>query len=127
MQCKLFADIKPNVIMVGLERHWSTEAIDSWLSANPPRTHAPERSLNKMVTAYVSQPLPPASLDALSSCNYKLADFSRGMTTCGISLLSVTDLNYIQLSLYPIKLQTLSRPLAYGPLRSYLAGIGMNP
>lgn len=64
--------------MVDLERHWSTEAIDTWLTENPPRTYPPERSLNKMVSAYVSQSLPPPLLDALSSCNFKLADFSSG-------------------------------------------------
>ncbi|KAF8335635.1 kinase-like protein [Amanita rubescens] len=69
-------DIKPDNIMIDLERHWTTETIDTWVRENPPRTYAPERSLNKMVTAFVSQSLPPSSLDALSSCNFKLADFS---------------------------------------------------
>ena len=65
--------------MVDLEPRWSTEAIDSWLRENPPRTYAPERSLNnKMVSAYVSQSLPPPLLDTLPSCNFKLADFSSG-------------------------------------------------
>jgi serine/threonine-protein kinase SRPK3 len=64
--------------MVELGSHWSTEAIDTWLKENPPRTYAPERSLNKMVTAYVSQSFPPPPLDALASCNFKLADFGSG-------------------------------------------------
>ena len=64
--------------MIGLDRHWSTEAIDTWLRENPPRTYAPERSLKKMVSVYVSQSLPSPLLDALSSCNFKLADFSSG-------------------------------------------------
>ena len=79
MQCKIiFADIKPDNIMIDLDRKWSTEAIDTWLRENPPRTYAPERSLNKMVSAYVSQSLPPPLLDEFSSCNFKLADFSSG-------------------------------------------------
>jgi serine/threonine-protein kinase SRPK3 len=69
-------DIKPDNIMIDLERHWTAETIDTWVRANPPRTYAPERSLNKMVSAFVSQSLPPSSLDALPSCNFKLADFS---------------------------------------------------
>jgi serine/threonine-protein kinase SRPK3 len=77
-QCKLFADIKPDNIMIELGSHWSTEAIDTWLKENPPRTYAPERSLNKMVTAYVSQSFPPPTLDALASYNFKLADFGSG-------------------------------------------------
>jgi serine/threonine-protein kinase SRPK3 len=77
-QCKLFADVKIDNIVVELGRQWSTEAIDTWIKENPPRTHAPQRSLTKMVTAYVSQPLPPPPLDALASCNFKLAGFSRG-------------------------------------------------
>ncbi|KAF8886015.1 kinase-like domain-containing protein [Infundibulicybe gibba] len=44
-------DIKPDNIMVVLGDHWTNEAIDTW-------------------------PLPPPSLDALASCNFKLADFS---------------------------------------------------
>ena len=78
MQCKLFSDIKLDNIMINLESHWSTEAIDTWFKENPPRTYAPERSLNKMVSAYVSQSLPSPLLDALLSCNFKLADFSSG-------------------------------------------------
>jgi serine/threonine-protein kinase SRPK3 len=66
--------------MVVLGSHWSTDAIDTWLEENPPRTYAPERSVKKMVTAYVSQSFPPPSLDALASCNFKLADFSSGMS-----------------------------------------------
>ena len=79
MLCKLFADIKLDNIMVCLEPRWSTGAIDTWLKKNPPRTYAPERSYNnKMVSAYVSQSLPPPLLDALPSCNFKLAGLSSG-------------------------------------------------
>ncbi|PPQ71738.1 LOW QUALITY PROTEIN: hypothetical protein CVT25_004791, partial [Psilocybe cyanescens] len=56
--------------------HWTNDAIDNWVMQNPPRTYAPERSLNKMVSVFVSQSFPPPSLDELSSCNFKLADFS---------------------------------------------------
>ena len=95
MQCKLFADIKPDNIMVDLERHWSTEAIDTWLRENPPRTYAPERSLNKMVSAYVSQSLPPPLLDALPSCDFKLADFSSGTSDELGVILAFCNLYYI--------------------------------
>jgi serine/threonine-protein kinase SRPK3 len=78
MQCNSLLDIKPDNIMIDLERHWTTEAIDTWVRENPPCTYAPERSLNKMVSAFVSQSLPPLPLDALLSCNFKLADFSNG-------------------------------------------------
>src|SRR5260370_16000122 len=74
----LLADIKPDNIMIDLERHWTAETIDTWVRENPPRTYAPERSLNKMVSAFVSQSLPPPSLVTLPSCNFKLADFSNG-------------------------------------------------
>ena len=95
MQYKLFTDIKPDNIMVDLEHNWSTEAIDTWLRENPPRTYAPVRSLNKMVSAYVSQSLPPPILDALPSCNFKLADFSSGTSDeLWMSLLSVTYIDF---------------------------------
>jgi hypothetical protein len=112
--------------MVDLERHWTTEAIDTWVRENPPRTYAPERSLNKMVSAYVSQSFPPPSLDALPSCNFKLADFSSGTSDELRNILAICNLYYIQLSFHPIKRQTISHPLAYGPLKSCLAGSGMN-
>ena len=64
--------------MIDLECHWTTETINTWVRENPPRTYAPERSLKKMVSAFVSQSLPPPSFDALASCNFKLADFSSG-------------------------------------------------
>ncbi|KAF8803175.1 kinase-like protein [Phlegmacium glaucopus] len=69
-------DIKPDNIMIDLGRHWTTDAIDNWVMENPPRTYAPERSLNKMVSAFLSQSFPPPTLDELPSCNFKLADFS---------------------------------------------------
>ena len=73
-----FADIKPDNIMIELDRNWTTEAIDTWLRENPPRTYPPERSSKKMVSAYVSQSLPPPLLDELPFCDFKLADFSSG-------------------------------------------------
>ena len=112
------ADIKPDNIMIDLERHWTTEAIDAWVSENPPRTYPPERSLNKMVSAFVSQSLPPPSLDALPSCNFKLADFSNGPSYELPNILAICNLSYIQLSFHPIKPQTISHPSAYGPLKS---------
>ncbi|KAF8955619.1 kinase-like domain-containing protein [Flammula alnicola] len=69
-------DIKPDNIMIDLGPRWTTDDIDNWVRENPPRTYAPERSLNKMVSAFVSQSFPPPTLDLLPSCNFKLADFS---------------------------------------------------
>lgn len=77
----LVADVKPDNIMISLGRHWTSDAIDNWVRGNPPRTYAPERSLNKMVSAFVSQSFPPPTLDTLQSCSFKLADFSNG-TLC---------------------------------------------
>jgi len=71
-------DLKPDNIMIDLGDNWPTEVIDSWVKANPPRTYAPERSLHKMVSPIVSQSFPPATLDELVSCNFRLADFSNG-------------------------------------------------
>ena len=112
------ADIKPDNIMIDLERHWTAETIDTWVRANPPRTYAPERSLNKMVSAFVSQSLPPSSLDALPSCNFKLADFSNGTSDEMRNTIAIYNLYYIQLSFHPIKPQTISHLSAYGPLKS---------
>ncbi|THH14237.1 hypothetical protein EW146_g6079 [Bondarzewia mesenterica] len=71
-------DLKPDNIMVELGSRWTPEAINSWVKANPPRTYAPEQSLTKMVSAFVSQSLPPPALDEFASLNFKLADFSSG-------------------------------------------------
>ena len=101
------ADIKPDNIMINLERHWTAETIDTWVRENPPRTYAPERSLNKMVTAFVSQSLPPPSLDALPLCNFKLADFSNGMSGEMRNNIAIYNLYDIQLSFHPIKRQTI--------------------
>lgn len=78
MQCKLFAGTNPDNIIIGLDRHWSTKSIDTYLREKPLCTYPPERSLIKMVFVYVSQSLPPPFLDALLSCFLKLADFSSG-------------------------------------------------
>ena len=64
--------------MIGLGRHWTAEAIDTRIRDHPPHTYAPERSLAKMVSAFVSQSFPPPTLDALPSCTFALADFSNG-------------------------------------------------
>src|ERR1700733_9178535 len=90
-------DIKPDNIMVVLDPQWTTEAIDTWVRENPPRTYAPERSLNKMVSAFVSKSLPPPSIDALSSCNFKLADFSSG-TSDGLPNALAISVTYITFS-----------------------------
>jgi hypothetical protein len=70
-------DIKLDNIMITSGR-WTTEAIDSWIRENPPCTYAPERSLNGMVSAFVSQSFPPLIPDELLSCNFTLAGFSNG-------------------------------------------------
>jgi serine/threonine-protein kinase SRPK3 len=64
--------------MINLGRQWTTDTIDNWVTENPPRTYPPERSLNKMVSAFLSQSFPPPTLDELPFCNFKLADFSNG-------------------------------------------------
>ncbi|KIM38883.1 hypothetical protein M413DRAFT_238944 [Hebeloma cylindrosporum] len=68
-------DIQPDSIMIALGRNWTRDALENWVRENPPRTYAPERSLKKMVSPFVSQSLPPPTFDVLSSCNFKLADF----------------------------------------------------
>ncbi|KDR68899.1 hypothetical protein GALMADRAFT_128924 [Galerina marginata CBS 339.88] len=69
-------DIKPDNIMIELGPHWTTDAINNWITENPPHFYAPERSSNKMVSAFVSQSLPPPTVDELPSCNFKLVDYS---------------------------------------------------
>jgi len=110
-------DIKPDNIMISLGRQWTTDTIDNWVTENPPRTYPPERSLNKMVSAFLSQSFPPPTLDVLPSCNFKLADFSNG-TSSEISSPSVTYF-HIQHSLYLIKPRMISHPSVYVPLKSY--------
>jgi len=80
--------------MIDLEHHWTTEAIDTWVKENPPCTHAPEHSLNKMVSVFLSQSLPPPTLDALASCNFKLADFSHGMSNKLQNILVICNLSF---------------------------------
>lgn len=75
---KLLADMKPDNIMIDLGPHRTSDAIDNWVRENLPRTYPPERSLNEMVSAFVSQSFPPPTLDTLPSRNFKLADFSNG-------------------------------------------------
>lgn len=64
--------------MIDLGSHCTTEAIDNWVKENPPHVYSPKPGLNKMVTAFVSQSLPPPTLDALPSHTFKIADFSAG-------------------------------------------------
>jgi hypothetical protein len=69
---------------------WNTASINAWLKEFPPRAYPPEQSLTKMVTPYVSQPLPQPSLDLLISRTFKLADFGSGKsTTSGFSRVSI--------------------------------------
>jgi serine/threonine-protein kinase SRPK3 len=68
-------DIKPDNIMITLSDAWTTEAIAEWLRANPPVTHPPERSLTKMVTAFVTQSFPPPTLSELAVGKFTLADW----------------------------------------------------
>jgi serine/threonine-protein kinase SRPK3 len=56
----------------------NTASIDAWLNEFPPRAYPEQKSLTKMVTPYVSQQLPQASLDLLASRTFKLADFGSG-------------------------------------------------
>ena len=83
--------------MIGLGRHWTAEAIDSWIRDHPPRTYAPERSLNKTVSAFVSQSFPPPTLDALPSCTFTLADFSNG-TSDDLPRCPILSVTYIHVS-----------------------------
>ena len=59
----------------------SNEQISELLNADPPRTHPPEQSIDGIVQAAVSQPLPvPSWTDALDR-TFVLADFGNGMRT----------------------------------------------
>jgi hypothetical protein len=64
--------------MVALSDPWTKEPITEWLKANPPRTHPLERSLTKMVTAYVRQSFPLPTISDLVAAKFKLADWSSG-------------------------------------------------
>jgi hypothetical protein len=120
----LLVDIKPDNIMIDVGRQWTTEAIDTWVRENPPRTYAPERSLNKMVSASVAQSFPLPTIDALPSCNFILADFSNGNAQNDLQIIlllitSVKPIFTIQLSFRLIRPQMTSRPSVYGLLRLY--------
>jgi serine/threonine-protein kinase SRPK3 len=79
--------------MIDLGRQWTTDTIDNWVTGNLPRTYPPERSLNKMVSAFVSQSFPPPTLDELSLCNFTLADFSNGTSSeSSLEFLAICDL-----------------------------------
>jgi serine/threonine-protein kinase SRPK3 len=80
--------------MIDLGRHWTTEAIDTWVKENPPRTYAPERSLNKMVSAFVSQSLPLPTLDELPSCYFNLADFSNGTSSESQIIVAICNFSF---------------------------------
>jgi serine/threonine-protein kinase SRPK3 len=82
-------DIKPDNIMITLSDAWTTEAITEWLKANLPRTHPPERSLTKMVTAFVTQSFPPPTFSELAVGKFTLADWGSGrsgITFAGLAL-----------------------------------------
>ncbi|KAG6829730.1 hypothetical protein H0H92_003689 [Tricholoma furcatifolium] len=71
-------DIKTSNIMIDNSHYWTTKAIDKWLEKNPPRTYPPTPSLHKPVTVFISQPLPAPLVHMLTSCDFKLVDFSNG-------------------------------------------------
>ncbi|KIJ62429.1 hypothetical protein HYDPIDRAFT_169105 [Hydnomerulius pinastri MD-312] len=68
-------DIKPDNILVALSQHWSPRALTEWLKDNPPQAYPPERSLTKMVTAFVTQSFPDPTVDELALGTFKLADW----------------------------------------------------
>jgi hypothetical protein len=104
--------------MIGLGRKWTTDSIDSWVTENTPRNYPPEQSLNKMVSAFVSQSLPPPTVDELSSCSFKLADFSNGTSRSSLKFLPPEPYIHVQHSLYLIKPRMTLHPSVYGPLKS---------
>lgn len=84
MHKNFLLDIKPDNIMIELGSHWTPDAINKWVLDNPSSTYPPERSLTGMVSVFRSQSFPPPTVDELSSCNFKLADFSNGVFFPGI-------------------------------------------
>lgn len=71
-------DLKPDNIMANLPRSWSTAIIEDWVKENPPITYPPERSLTKMVIAFVSRDFKPLPIDDFASHTFKIADLSSG-------------------------------------------------
>ena len=57
----------------------TADDIEAWVTKEPSRRHAPEASLDGMVQAAVSQPLPMISEDDAMRATYVLADFGSGM------------------------------------------------
>ncbi|KIJ62431.1 hypothetical protein HYDPIDRAFT_30399 [Hydnomerulius pinastri MD-312] len=66
-------DIKPDNILVA--QPWSPHALTEWLKDNPPQAYPPERSLSKMVTAFVMQSFPDLTVNELALGAFKLADW----------------------------------------------------
>jgi serine/threonine-protein kinase SRPK3 len=77
--------------MIALSDAWTTEAIAEWLKANPPVTHPPERSLTKMVTAFVTQSFPPPTLSELAVGKFTLADWGSGKSGIIFATLVLDD------------------------------------
>ncbi|KAE9382869.1 kinase-like protein [Gymnopus androsaceus JB14] len=70
-------DLKPDNAMLSITPSLSSNVIDDWVLAHPPRVYPPSQSLYKIVTnAFVSERLPIPSIADLTLCDYKLADFS---------------------------------------------------
>ena len=57
----------------------TADDIEAWVTKEPSRRHAPEISLDGMMQAAVSQPLPMISEDEAMRATYVLADFGSGM------------------------------------------------
>lgn len=72
----IHTDLKRDNIFV--ENHMSTTEIRRWLEDNPPRRHPLEQSLDCVVQAAVSQPLPVISLEMAMRSTFVLGDFSCG-------------------------------------------------
>ncbi|KAE9396570.1 kinase-like protein [Gymnopus androsaceus JB14] len=70
-------DIKANNIF--FSNNMSTEDIEHWLAANPPRFHDPEPADDGLVQSAISQPLPMISPEAARSAVYTLGDWGSGL------------------------------------------------
>lgn len=66
----------------------TTADIERWLAEDPSRYHAEEQSLEGVVQAAVSQPLPPISRDEALRATFVLADFGMGACLLFMQLLS---------------------------------------
>jgi len=70
-------DIKPDNILFSTAM--TAEDIEAWMAREPSRRHEPEASVDGVVQAAVSQPLPMISEDEAMRATYVLADFGCGM------------------------------------------------